>query len=46
MKLLGMHIVFPRVLKNKTKTTAVAHNLFRFDLFFLEGWCLENKTFL
>ena len=37
------------VRENKTKTTVVAHNLFRFDFFSTErikGWCLENKRYL
>ena len=38
-----------RVRENKTKTTAVAHNLFRFDFFStkkIKSWCLENNRHL
>ena len=33
-----------KVRENQTKISVVAHNLFRFDFFFL-GWCLENKRY-
>ena len=37
---------YVKVRENYHKITAVAHNLFRFNFFFLterfKGWCLEN----